>query len=377
MLNKIPLGIGGLTGLRTLSKVIIDGGNGFKISELKGLSDLEGRLSIMGLDKVISPIQAEDAKLLQKKGLDDLVMEWSDDFDDSRNHMTEFKVLEGLRPPPKLRELEILFYGGTIFPSWVGEPSFNQLTKLTLRGCRRCTHLPTLGHLRSLETLHVEGMDGVKSLGLELLGPTDGIAFPSLEVLEISNMQGWERWSTRLDDNGGTCRSFPCLRAIWIIDCPKLVEVSIGLIPSLHDLRLEGCSAEVFKSMVSASSSIHELRLNDISCWSIESYNCSNSVELLDISYCDSLTSLTFSTMHELPSSLETLHVDSCDNLESISEKGFGILPLESLWISNCKNLKLFPHEHLESLTSLKYMHIYIIVQVWTTHFLVGCGLQI
>ncbi|KVF80660.1 hypothetical protein Ccrd_026659 [Cynara cardunculus var. scolymus] len=72
------------------------------------------------------------------------------------------------------------------------------------------------------------------------------------------------------------------------------------------------------------------------------------SLRKLEISLCKKLVSLP-----ELPSSLETLSVYRCDNLESISDKGFGILPLEYLYNSNCKNLKLFPHEHLESLKSL------------------------
>ncbi|KAJ9550089.1 hypothetical protein OSB04_022632 [Centaurea solstitialis] len=361
-LSKMPLGIGGLTNLQTLSKIIIEGSDGFKISEMKDLSSLKGQVSISGLDKVIDPTQAEDAKLQQKEGIDDLTIEWSNEFDDSRNQVTEYEVLNSLRPPPKLKKLGILFFGGTIFPSWVGEPSFNQLTELKLHGCKRCTDLPPLGHLGSLKKLFVDGMDGVKTFSLELPGRTDsfhGTAFPLLEVLGFSNMQGWERWSTRLgDNNDGTSRSFPFLREVYVKNCPKLVEISIDLMPSLVDLYLKGCSEEVFESMVGASSSIRTLTLKDISCGSLENYRCPNSVESLDISSCDSLTSLTLSTIHELPSSIKTLLVSDCDNLESIAENGFGTISLEHVRITNCKNLKSFPHEHLESLTSLECLTI-------------------
>ncbi|KAJ9550086.1 hypothetical protein OSB04_022629 [Centaurea solstitialis] len=363
-LSKMPLGIGGLTHLQTLPKIIIEGGDGFKISEMKDLSSLKSKVSISGLDKVIDLTQAEDAKLQQKEGIDDLVMEWSNEFDDSRNQVAEYEVLNSLRPPPKLKKLEILFYGGTIFPSWVGEPSFNQLTELQLLGCKKCTDLPPLGHLGSLKKLFVDGMDGVKTFSFELPGRnTDsfhGTAFPLLEVLYFSNMQGWERWSTRLgDNNDGTSRSFPFLREVYVRNCPKLVEISIDLMPSLLVLDLEGCSGEVFKSMVGASSSIGKLRLKDISCGSLENYRCPNSVESLDISSCDSLTSLTFLTIHELPSSIKMLSVSDCDSLESIAENGFGITSLKDVRISNCNNLKSFPHEHLESLTSLEELRIF------------------
>ncbi|KAJ9550090.1 hypothetical protein OSB04_022633 [Centaurea solstitialis] len=361
--SKMPLGIGGLTHLQTLDKIIVEGGDGFKISEMKDLSSLKGQVSISGLDKVIDPTQSEDAKLQQKEGIDDLTIEWSSAFDDSRNQVTEYEVLNSLRPPPKLKTLRILSYGGTIFPSWVGEPSFNQLTELTLHGCERCTDLPPLGHLGSLKKLFVDSMDGVKTFSFELPGrSTDsfqGTAFPLLEVLQFSNMQGWERWSTRLgDNNDGTSRSFPFLREVYVTNCPKLVEISIDLMPSLLVLDLEGCSGEVFKSMVGASSSIRTLMLQGISCGSLENYRCPNSVVNLDISSCDSLTSLTFLTTHELPSSIKTLSVRGCDSLESIAENGFGITSLKDVRISKCKNLKSFPREHLESLTSLEDLQI-------------------
>ncbi|CAH1440661.1 unnamed protein product [Lactuca virosa] len=122
---KLPLGIGDLTSLQTLSKVMIEEANGLKISDLKELSDLQGRLSIIGLDKVINPLEAKDANLHQKKGLEVLEMEWSDNlFDDSQDETIDYEVLEELRPPPKLKILKILNNKGTRFPSWIGDPSF-------------------------------------------------------------------------------------------------------------------------------------------------------------------------------------------------------------------------------------------------------------
>ncbi|KAL8258866.1 hypothetical protein R6Q59_026819 [Mikania micrantha] len=97
-LNKMPIGIGNLTGLQTLSKVIIGGADEFKISDLKGLLNLQGQLSIEGLHKVINAVQVKEANMQQKTGLRELEMKWSDVFDGSRNEVTEYEVLEGLRP---------------------------------------------------------------------------------------------------------------------------------------------------------------------------------------------------------------------------------------------------------------------------------------
>ncbi|KAL7616325.1 hypothetical protein Lser_V15G03601 [Lactuca serriola] len=406
-LNKLPLGIGGLMSLQTLPKVFIEEGYGFKISDLKGLSDLQGQLSIIGLDKVVNSIQAKDANLHQKKGLEVLEMEWSDNvFDESRDETIEYEVLKELRPHPKLKIFKILYNKGTRFPSWIGDPSFDQLTEITLRGCRS-TQLPTLGCLGSLKKLSVERMKEVKTVGFEFHAPTNS--------------------------------SFPRLHEISISSCPELAEVSIGLIPSLQVLYIEECSEEVLKGMVGVSSSLVELKILDVKgliqlhgedlmhlgalehininscdelrylwereseawqslvslqklevscckklvasaekdvtceitmvslklvmfiiCETLETYSCPNSVERLEIRHCDSLTSLTFSAVQEHPSSpLTESIVSDCDNISP--EKDFGFLPrshLTSLEINGCKNLKSFPHEHFQSLTSLEELSI-------------------
>ncbi|CAI9269515.1 unnamed protein product [Lactuca saligna] len=446
-LKKMPLGISQLTSLQTLPKVFIEEGNGFKVSDLKGLSDLQGRLSIMGLDKVINPIEAKDANLHQKKGLEVVEMKWSDNvFDDSRNETIEYEVLKEVRPHPKLRNLYILNNKGTRFPSWVGDPSFDQLTEITLYGCRS-TQLPTLGCLGSLKKLVVGSMSEVKSVGFEFLAPVSsfiGIGFPSLEVLTFKDMEGWQRWSIDSSDDHGAPRSFPRLHEISIKCCPELAEVSIGLIPSLQVLHIEECSEAVLRSMVGLSPSLVSLKMVNVkgltqlhgkdlvhlgaveylyihscdelrylwereseackslvslqklvvihcknlvssaekednfgmsmeslksvifySCETLESYNCTHTVERLHIGSCDSMTSLTFSAMQEHPSPLTESIVSDCDNVQlqpnPIPVTGCGFLPmscLTSLEIRFCKNLKSFPHEHFQSLTSLEELEI-------------------
>nr|XP_043609672.1 putative disease resistance protein At3g14460 [Erigeron canadensis] len=485
-LNKLPIGIGELTGLETLSKIIIEEADGFNISHLKDLQHLRGRLTIEGLHKVTNAAHAKEANLQQKRGLCDLEMKWRDVNDTSRNEITEYEVLEGLRPFEKLTSLKILYYMGTKFPSWVGDPSFDCLTQLRLRGCGSCTCLPTLGHLPSLQKLFVGSMNVLKRVGSELLGNAkscNGIAFPSLEILEFKDMEGWEEWSTR-----GDTASFPCLSEISIVNCPKLSLVAIDQsIPSLRVLHIEESPAVVLEGMISVSSLITRLTMENIqglrqlhgevlehlkaveylsisrceeltylwesedeecmnlvnlqeldiswcknlvrlgekkvksvislsslrkvrlnNCHKLESYKCPSSIEKLEISNYDSITtSLTFPTMqHDFPPTLKILEIDdcenlgmnwllsnflssvtsltiwgmlnlslpkgclvhlthltisSCENIESIPEEGFGFLPhlcLRYLRIDDCKNLKSFPHKQLQNLTSLEDMWI-------------------
>ncbi|CAH1440666.1 unnamed protein product [Lactuca virosa] len=362
-------------------------------------------------------------------------MEWSDVFDDSRNETIEYEVLKELRPPPKLKNLKILNNMGMSFPCWVGDPSFEQLTELTLCGCRS-THL-RLGHMRSLKKLVVERMNEVKTVGFELPAPTN--SFPSLEVLTFKDMQGWQRWSIDSGDDHGTPRSFPRLHVISIKCCPELAEVSVGLIPSLRVLYIEECSEPLLRSMVGLSSSLVKLKIENvkgltqlhgddlmhlgalknlcikncdelkylweqeseackslvslqnlevqdcknfvssaqkeanigismeslksvkfIKCETLESYNCTNTVERLVISTCASISSLTFSAVQEHPSPLTELIVSDCGNIQPkpIPAKDFSLSRLTSLEISDCKNLKSFPYEHFQCLTSLEDMWI-------------------
>ncbi|MFS8002252.1 putative P-loop containing nucleoside triphosphate hydrolase, leucine-rich repeat domain superfamily [Helianthus anomalus] len=294
-LNEMPLGFGGLTGLQTLSKVIIGGSGKFKLSYLKEFSHLHGQLSIEGLHKVKNAKHAKEANLRQMKGLCELQMEWSDVFDGSRDKLIEYEVLEGLRPSKKLRSLKILYYDGTKFPSWVGDPSFVCLTQLTLTDCRSCKCLPTLGYLPSLQKLCVESIHELHRVGSELIGHTNscsGNAFPSLEVLEFNDMPNWKEWST---SGGEKCRMFPCLREISIVDCPKLDVVVIDSVPSLQVLHVSGCSVAVLKSMVSVSSSIARLKMHDIKGLTQlhgELLEHLRAVEYLNISDCGELTYL-------------------------------------------------------------------------------------
>ncbi|CAI9269509.1 unnamed protein product [Lactuca saligna] len=97
-------------------------------------------------------------------------------------------------------------------------------------------------------------------------------------------------------------------------------------------------------------------------CETLESYNCTNTVERLVISTCASISSLTFSAMQEHPCPLTELIVGDCDNIKlqpkPIPAKELSLSRLTSLEISGCKNLKSFPHEHFQSLTSLEELEI-------------------
>lgn len=179
---------------------------------------------------------------------------------------------------------------------------------------------------------------------------------------------------------------------------------------SLWVLKVESCQNLVSVAKKEVNLEISLKRITDVilyNCPKLESYSCPKGIEKLLISGCRSLTSWTFPTVHVLPftlkivditssdklhtswllnnflSSLESISIDDvpnlrsfpegcfvhltrlticgCDNIESVPENGLGFLPrfcLTYIHISNCKNLKSFPHQHLQSLTSLEELWI-------------------
>ncbi|KAJ0499502.1 putative leucine-rich repeat domain superfamily [Helianthus annuus] len=236
LLSKMPLGIGKLKSLQTLSKIVIGGDNGLAITELKDLTNLHGKTHIKGLEKVEIVSHASEANFSQKR-LSGLELEWSDVFNDSRKKSLEKEVLDALKPhSDSLIKLGIVSYAGLEFPNWVGDTRYLNLISVSLRGCKNCISLPPLGQLRSLKELYIEDMDEVKAMGSELVGTS--LSFPSLEVLKLKNMKRLEVWST---DSGVV--SFPCLKRLVIRGCPNLVQVSPGALPLLNILEVSECDS--------------------------------------------------------------------------------------------------------------------------------------
>ncbi|KAK1407417.1 hypothetical protein QVD17_39033 [Tagetes erecta] len=214
-------------------------------------------------------------------------------------------------------------------------------------------------------------------------------------------MEQWEEWST---SGGEMVGSFPCVCKISITGCPKLNLVAIELIPSLRGLHVEGCSFAVLRSMAVLSSSIDTLTIDNIKgltklhgevlehlkavedlrishcaslqsieekdvnmaismkslayvkindCTSLESYSCPNNIAILTIECCPSITSSSFPTMDDLPSTLNDLTISKCDNMEVSWPLNSFLLSLKYLSIDGIPKLRLFPEGCLVNLIEL------------------------
>ncbi|KAL5803848.1 hypothetical protein ACOSQ3_030648 [Xanthoceras sorbifolium] len=403
LIEEMPLGVRKWECLRTLSNFIVGKDSGSNLKDLEDLEFLCGELHISRLENVTNFQDTKKIILSNKKDLKVLLLEWGSRFDESRDEEVDKKVLDMLRPHQNLEKLTIKHYGSTRFSSWVGDSSFSKMTVLKLKGCKKCTSLPSLGLLSSLKSLTIKGTGGIKSIGFEFYGDgwsKDSKPFPALETLHFEDLEGWERWNPVKENE-----SFPELQELSIINCPKLSERLPNNLSSLKKLVIRECTQlavslsnisrlrelelDEYKKIVSSGSayseSLESMSLSNISefgDWSRQEFKkvqslkiegCEELIELwqkeiflnkppqefhslislreLNFSRCNTLTTL-LEGMKQKNTHVEELGVYSCDSLNFIFR---GQLPpsLKKLRISCCEKLQCLLDDYEDSRTSL------------------------
>ncbi|XP_042497033.1 putative disease resistance RPP13-like protein 1 isoform X2 [Macadamia integrifolia] len=350
---KMPLGVGNLTSLQTLSTYVVRSKNS---SELRDLSQqLRGTLNIFNLESVgNNETQAMVGNLKNMPHLLGLLLHWShyeseDSFLDlGRDEKVEEDVLDQLQPPTNLETLWIVNYGGTRFPSWIEHPSFSNLETVHLIGCRKCRFLPHLSQLPLLKYLVIEGCNATKMVGSELHGDGSSLTnkqFRSLETLRIGMMEEWEEWPEVVEEGGG---QFPCLRKLYIFDCPKLRMFSHHF-PGLMELEIESC--DELRELARLLPSLQQLHLGK--CPKLIVLPSLPSIDTLHLDFCLQITTLSDSNHPSSSSStqaaapyvhnsfpcLRKLEILYCPNLRELPL----ILPsLESLLIRYCEEYFFF-----------------------------------
>ncbi|RVW71208.1 putative disease resistance protein RGA3 [Vitis vinifera] len=249
---------------------------------------------------------AMDANLKHKHNIEELIMEWSNNFGDSRIEWNEMPVLELLQPHGNLKKLTVAFYGGTNFPSWMGDPSFSTMVSLTLKDCRMCTSLPSLRQLSSLKELCIEGMSEIKTIGAEFYGKVSLSVKPFLSLVSLifGDMTEWEEWcfSNVVEE----VELFSHLQELTLRNCPKLIKKLPDCLPSLLKLNIFKCP-----------------KLAD----PLERFPCLGHLHLTEMPFL---------------AALENLVIRDCDELTSLWENGLGaesLCHLQHLKIQGCPAL--------------------------------------
>jgi Leucine rich repeat/NB-ARC domain len=363
----MPHGIGKLKTLITLPKFHIGWGDlHCHISELKDLVNLHGKLHILGLHNVMIIESVTEANLPSKKYLEVLKLDWSggachihcrQDVDTSSANNLEEKVLQGLQPHNRLKELYVSGYPGLKFPSWLGNVSFSKMTRITLSSCGRCNELPTLGSLLCLKFLSINWMWSIHRVDREFCchnPETKG--FQSLESLEFMYMPKWLEWSgvvngefcslqtVRISD----CRELRCLPQPFSISLTKMViknckELkSLPFLPSLGTLILTGDLSEdlLFNLQLPSVKFLKIMSSKNLKYFSLN-YESLTSLEVLVIKGCKNLQMVVgISNI----SSLRQMSVVRCPVLGLPLSEGIPSM-LQVLTIVNCPALQEWEKE--------------------------------
>ncbi|KAI0503621.1 hypothetical protein KFK09_014555 [Dendrobium nobile] len=330
--------IGKLKSLQELYMFILRDVSGYRIGELKNMTDLY-KLGISCLENVKDGEEARKAQLCEKRRLKDLTLCWSRSHIDSTNNDLDENVLDNLHPPKCIRNLSIERYMGARSAIWMNNvnPFFN-LEKMELTKCLQWETLPPFGQLPFLKILNLAEMPKVKCLESKFNGNDKYRAFPLLEKLYIERLEALEDWF----EEGVAAEDgylFPCLIELVLEKCPKLKELP-SLPPKLKSLEIRSTG---WKTLNFCSNS------NPIPLQSLQVFHCRN---IISLPLADEIASLA---------ALRSLAIINCPNLISLGRyrqvetTNNCHLMLNILWISDPFVLLMEP---LRSIASLKKLTI-------------------
>ncbi|XP_057976205.1 putative disease resistance protein RGA3 [Malania oleifera] len=413
-LKGMPHGVGQLSYLRMLSDFVVgeDATTSSGLSELKGLNNLEGRLSVVLGRKLKNAAATSGAILKEKQHLRELYLKWKQE---RNGHGEEVgydydyaSVLESLQPHPSLKKLEIFAFGGRRWSNWMMHDKMcsllPNLVDIRLRECHKCQHLPPFGQLPHLKFLSLYFMGSVEYMeeswkeyksstnppsnnvdsycclpSISAAAATEENAnfvtgrpfFPALEELRLSlmeNLKGW--WREEVADSGtatatataiGGVRqqqpllvapllSFPRLMKLEIRECPKLT--SMPLCPSVEDLYLEEVDArELTQQLMKKAMTTTSALTQESRLIATVAASSSSSFSLP--SSASFISSFPFSN-------LRSLYIRGIGDLESLPEEWpRNLTSLQSLGIDGCPRLlTLGDEERFRGLTSLQSLYI-------------------
>ncbi|KAL6289056.1 hypothetical protein ACE6H2_006566 [Prunus campanulata] len=357
----MPVQMGRLKSLRTLTAFVVGKSTGSCIGELRELQQLGGKLSILKLQNVVDARDALQANMKDKKDLKELEFSWgAEDADDSQK---EKDVLDKLQPGLNLEKLTIRFYGGTNFSNWLGDSSFSNIQVMHLSDCRYCWSLPPVGRLPGLKELCIERMKSLKTIGVEFYGRNGGSLiqpFQCLERLEFSEMEEWEEWvpSGSANASGGEYGpDFPRLQELILTGCPKLRGNLPYELPCLKRLWVSGC--QVLHDVKPTTTTTISLNYKSLK----ELYIRRCQAGLLSLLETKFLSLLYFGNVVDvqcLPNCnrLQRLTLWDCPTLSSFPKDGLPTT-LTSLSIYGCRKLEFLADEMLAKLTSLDRLCIW------------------
>ncbi|XP_057781369.1 putative disease resistance protein RGA1 [Salvia miltiorrhiza] len=382
---ELPMGIGRLTSLQTLTHFPVGDENGCKIEELGSLNNLKGEVRIWKLERVHDKEEAGKANLFKKSKILKLCLMWGEDREGERN---DEDVLEGLQPHSHLRELVIDEFNGKRFPLWTRKMAvrhmpggswvvLNNLLSLSLIRCREFEEIPMLGHLPNLKSLQLHELSNLKYINSSFYGMVNKdtrIVFPALEKFTLEDMPMLAEWAEIEISDGSEVKLFPRLKHLEINECEQLMSVpSLGQLPNLKSLVLIGlsnlkCINSSFYGMVNKDTRIvfpalERLELKDmpklaewaeIEIWDGSEVEVFPRLQHLQIIGCEQLMNVP--SLGQLPN-LKSLRLEALSNLKSINSLFYGMVNKDSRIV--------FPALEKPELRSMPMLAEWAEIEIW------------
>ncbi|KAF8762899.1 hypothetical protein HU200_008743 [Digitaria exilis] len=193
---------------------------GFELRQIGDLVELCGSLCIAGLENVQITEEADEAKLIQKKRLQELILCWDRQRPTNNDSAIEEHVLERLKPSSNLQNLSIIGNKGDNYPSWLGTSlSVKNLEYLCLDDVAWKT-FPAIGELC---LVNVSGEEIPNIMQEKRFNIMPEKRFENLKRLELMELPQLNRWAVH-----APCQLFPFLEVIEIRYCSNLVELSFS-----------------------------------------------------------------------------------------------------------------------------------------------------
>ncbi|KAL1366945.1 hypothetical protein AAHE18_02G015200 [Arachis hypogaea] len=353
-LEEMPGKMSKLNQLHVLGSFIVGKHEDNGIQELAGLVNLHGSVEIKNLENIVDVKEAKRAKIMDKKHIDALCLDWfsGDDL-----------ILDNLQPQNGLKELKIEGYKGTIFPDWLGNCSYVNMIRVSLKSCKNCCMLPSLGQLPSLKSLSIEGLYQLRRIG-EAFYKNEGdhhsshiAPFLSLDTLLFDNMACWE---VKLEITNCPMLKEEMLNQVFFRIVSSLSDVSkvckLDINEHSEAMFLDGDTLtisgreSVMESALKAMMSINHLRclqeIHILCCRKLE-FPIQDSCDLVELQIedsCDCWADLSFAGEGLAAPNLTHLNVSRCSKLEALPRHMNSLLPsLHSLDICACPNICMSP----------------------------------
>ncbi|XP_057781400.1 putative disease resistance RPP13-like protein 1 [Salvia miltiorrhiza] len=352
---ELPMGIGRLTSLQTLTHFPVGDENGCKIEELGSLINLKGEVQIQNLERVHDKEEAGKADLIKKSKILNLCLNWNT-YGTREGETNDEDVLEGLQPHSDLRELEIWGFNGRRFPLWTQKMSvrdapqgswvlLNNLMSLSLSYCGECEEIPMLGHLPNLKSLWLDGLFNLKCINSSFYGMVNKdtrIVFPALERFELSFMDKLAEWAEIEISDESEVKLFPRLKYLKIEYCYRLKSVpSLGQLPNLMTLELAAlynlkCINSSFYGMVNKDTHIVFPALEKFKLHHMPKLAEWAEIEISDVSEVKLFPRLQHLQIIDCPQLMSVpSHVSSCLKSMAIDKIGVECLPADWIFSNN------------------------------------------